>query len=61
MPVAYWTDCVEKSVRQGESLCFLPQDYADLRQKYRKYAVSDADRFRDGEIISGCCDRADQY
>jgi hypothetical protein len=41
--------------------CFKTSDFFRIRRKYGGYAVSEADTFREGEIISGCCDRADQY
>jgi hypothetical protein len=63
MPVAYLSDC--KTVAQirtdDQFWCFAPSDFFRIRQKYRGYAVSESDQFREGEIISGCCDRADQY
>jgi hypothetical protein len=63
MPLAYLDDCRAASVVRAEDQfwCFAPSDFFRIRQKYRGYAVSEADRFREGEIISGCCDRADQY
>jgi hypothetical protein len=61
MPVAYLADCKAASVLQNDMMCFSKEAYLAIRQKYRGYAVSEADRFRKGEIISGCCDRADQY
>ena len=63
MPVAYLADCkAAAQIRTADQFwCFTPSDFFKLRQKYRGYAVSEADRFREGEIISGCCDRADQY
>ena len=63
MPLAYLDDC--KAAAQIRTVdqhwCFSPSDFFKIRRKYRGYAVSEADRFREGEIISGCCDRADQY
>lgn len=61
MPAAYRKDCFAAGQKDGDALIFLPQDYEGIRRQYRGYAVSEADRFREGEIISGCCDRADQY
>lgn len=63
MPLAYLQDCRAASVVRtaDQYWCFKPSDFFRIRQKYRGYAVSEADRFREGEIISGCCDRADQY
>lgn len=61
MPIDYWSECVACSTRSGEMLCFSLKNYTMLRRKYRRYAVSESDKFREGEIISGCCDRADQY
>lgn len=63
MPVAYLADCQAAAKIRTEDghWCFAPSDFFRIRQKYRGYAVSEADRFREGEIISGCCDRADQY
>lgn len=61
MPLSYYEDCLKKAVAKGESLCFSLKDFAELHKKYRGYAVSEAEQFRKGEIISGCCDRADQY
>jgi hypothetical protein len=63
MPLAYLAEC--KAVAQirtaDQFWCFAPSDFFRIRQKYRGYAVSESDQFREGEIISGCCDRADQY
>ncbi len=61
MPLAYLSDCKAAAhIRTADGhWCFKPSDFFKIRQKYRGYAVSEADRFR--EIISGCCDRADQY
>ncbi len=61
MPVTYLQDCKAMSLQLGDRWCFEPKDYHFLRKKYRGYAVSESDRFREGAIISGCCDRADQY
>lgn len=61
MPIAYLADCEAVAQKHGDRWCFSFEDYQAIRQKYRGHAVSEADRFREGEIISGCCDRADQY
>lgn len=61
MPIGYLTECETAAQKRGKQWCFSPEDYQAIRRKYRGYAVSEADRFREGEIISGCCDRADQY
>lgn len=63
MPVAYLSDCqAAAQVRAADQhWCFAFSDFYRIRRKYRGYAVSEADAFREGEIISGCCDRADQY
>ena len=63
MPLAYLEDCrAASSVRSEDGYwCFAPDDFFRILRKYRGYAVSESDRFREGEIISGCCDRADQY
>lgn len=63
MPVAYLADCqAAAQIRTADGhWCFAPSDFFRIRRKYRGYAVSEADQFREGEIISGCCDRADQY
>jgi hypothetical protein len=63
MPVAYLAECQSAAqIRTVDQFwCFKPSDFFRIRQKYRGFVVSDADRFREGEIISGCCDRADQY
>lgn len=63
MPVAYLSDCTSAAqIRQEDGYwCFSTSDFFRIRRKYRGYAVSEADTFREGEIISGCCDRADQY
>ena len=63
MPIAYLNECraVAQLRTEDQFWCFQPSDFYRIRQKYRGYAVSEADRFREGEIISGCCDRADQY
>lgn len=50
----------------GALYCFDAQEFSSVMGKYRGYAVSEvaleeAQRIREGEIISGCCDRADQY
>lgn len=63
MPVAYWEDCKAVAVfdRAADTWCFPPSEYFRIRQKYRGYAVSAVHLHTEGEIISGCCDRADQY
>lgn len=63
MPLAYLADCkAAAQIRTADGhWCFKPSDFFRIRQRYRGFAVSEADRFREGEIISGCCDRADQY
>ena len=63
MPLAYLEDCrLASTIRTADQYwCFKPSDFFRIRRKYRGYAVSEADTFREGEIISGCCDRADQY
>jgi hypothetical protein len=63
MPLGYLEDCRSAATvrAEGKYWCFQPSDFSRIRRKYRGYAVSQADTFRDGEIISGCCDRADQY
>ena len=63
MPLGYLADCqASVQIRTADQFwCFKPSDFYRIRQKYRGYAVSEADQFREGEIISGCCDRADQY
>ncbi len=63
MPLTYLVDCrAASSVRAEDGYwCFTPEEFFRIRRKYRGYAVSESDRFREGEIISGCCDRADQY
>ena len=63
MPLAYLEDCRLASIVRtaDQHWCFNPSDFFRIRRKYRGYAVSEADTFREGEIISGCCDRADQY
>jgi len=63
MPLSYLEECRSVALirREDDFWCFAPSDFFRIRQKYRGYAVSEADRFREGEIISGCCDRADQY
>jgi hypothetical protein len=63
MPVAYLADCQAAALIRPEDgyWCLAPEDFFRIRRKYRGYAVSEADTFREGEIISGCCDRADQY
>lgn len=60
MPLAYVADCQAVSTpnERGE-WCFELKAYAELANKYAKYAVSEADPYR--PRISGCCDRADQY
>jgi hypothetical protein len=63
MPVAYLDECKAFAlVRTADQFwCFHPSDFFRIRRKYRGYTVSEVDQFREGEIISGCCDRADQY
>lgn len=63
MPVAYLSDCQAVATIRLEDghWCIPPEDFFRIRKKYRGYAVSEADAYREGEIISGCCDRADQY
>jgi hypothetical protein len=61
MPLGYLQDCQQVAIINNDQWCFSPPDFFRIRRKYRGYAVSEADTFREGEIISGCCDRADQY
>jgi hypothetical protein len=61
MPIAYFADCKKAATIREDRWCFSLKDYQAIRQKYRGFAVSESARFREGEIISGCCDRADQY
>lgn len=61
LPIAYLSDCRAAAQIANGQWCFALQDFNRIRRAYRGYAVSEADRFREGEIISGCCDRADQY
>jgi hypothetical protein len=61
LPISYLSDCRAVAKVNGNQWCFSLSDYQAIRQKYRGFAVSEADRYREGEIISGCCDRADQY
>jgi hypothetical protein len=63
MPAGYLSDCRAAAIIDAHSgvWSFSEKDFASIRRKYRGYAVSEADQFREGEIISGCCDRADQY
>jgi hypothetical protein len=62
LPISYLQDCEASSVPEGEDYwVFSVSAYKSLLFKYRGYVVSEADTFREGDIISGCCDRADQY
>jgi len=63
MPLTYLEDCRSASIVRtaDQHWCFEPSEFFRIRRKYRGYTVSEADTFREGEIISGCCDRADQY
>jgi hypothetical protein len=63
MPASYLEDCRAVAVIDPvfKNWSFPPSDFFRLRNKYRGYAVSEADRYEEGQIISGCCDRADQY
>lgn len=63
MPLSYWEDCKSSAVYDSESdkWCFLPSQYFRIRKKYRGYVVSSGYLETEGQIISGCCDRADQY
>jgi hypothetical protein len=63
MPLAYLEDCRSVATVRPEDnyWCFTADDYYRLRRKYRGYAVSESDAYQEGEAISGCCDRADQY
>jgi hypothetical protein len=63
MPVGYLQDCKSVcTINEDHDLwCFSEADHSAIRAKYRGYAVSESGRFREGQKISGCCDRADQY
>jgi len=63
MPLAYLAECkAAAQIRADDQYwCFAPSEFFRIRSKYRRYTVSEADAYREGEIISGCCDRADQY
>ncbi len=63
MPLSYLDDCRDASrVRTADQYwCFEPSEFFRIRQKYRGYAVSETYTHAENEIISGCCDRADQY
>lgn len=62
MPASYLDECKAAAlIRTADQFwCFAPSDFFRIRMKYRGFAVSEADRFQEGHIISGCCDRADQ-
>lgn len=60
MPLAYLADCQGNSTPNDKGQwCFTKEAYNAIRERYRGYAVSEADPYR--SRISGCCDRADQY
>lgn len=60
MPIGYLEDCrSHATITKDGEWCFEPKRYSELAAKYRKYARSQSDPYRDR--ISGCCDRADQY
>lgn len=60
MPLSYMEEIkAAATIREDGCYCFDPAEFLRIRNKYRKYAVSQADPYR--ERISGCCDRADQY
>jgi hypothetical protein len=63
MPVSYLNDCkLVAKIRTTDGFwCFLESDYAQIRRKYRGFTPSVSEAHMEGEIISGCCDRADQY
>jgi hypothetical protein len=63
MPLSYLDDCrsVAKIQTTDGAWCFLESDYARIRRKYKGFTPSTAEAHMQGEIISGCCDRADQY
>ena len=63
MPIGYLADCQAAATIRAEDghWCFTVEDFQRIRRKYRGYAVSEAEQYRAGERISGCCDRADQY
>ena len=62
-PVAYLKECRElASINEQYDLwCYTELQYEYLKNKYSRYAVSEASKFKHGDKISGCCDRADQY
>lgn len=61
MPVAYLDDCKATAVVSTDDFwCWHPSDFFKIRVKYQGFARSEVDRHAEGEIISGCCDRADQ-
>jgi len=63
LPIAFKEECRQliHSFLDEKFWCFTEQNWNTLMKKYGKFSVSEADTFREGEIISGCCDRADQY
>lgn len=63
LPVAYLADCRAAAVIDPISgnWAFPPAEFFRIRRKYRGYAISEVDRYEETRIISGCCDRADQY
>jgi hypothetical protein len=62
VPVGYLRDVAAAAVKNAKNqYCFAPEDYETIRAKYGKYTPSVADTFVKGQVISGCCDHADQY
>ncbi len=63
MPASYLDECKAAArVRTEDGFwCFSESAYFAIRRKYRGFAPSEADILVEGQIISGCCDRADQF
>ncbi len=59
LPIFYLDECRRVAVVKNEQWCFEPSDFMQIRKKFRKYSRSEADPAQ--AVISGCCDRADQY
>lgn len=61
MPVAWHREVAAAGTPKGaEHICFEPEKWAEIEQRYQGFRRSEVDRFYEGEPVSGCCDRADQ-
>jgi len=63
LPVGYLKECEAVADTQTHEgyWRFELKDYFRIKKKYARYTKTEAHAHEEGQPISGCCDRADQY